>query len=86
MPSRSTNQRSVILPFIDKGWKHSIEWMSDQSIYWINLWLFPQTPTALTFIKAAQIGEEEVSVVETHSTTPTCQLIVKNPVAYAKSA
>lgn len=48
--------------------------------------MFPQTPTALTFIKTAQIGEEEVSVVETHSTTPTCQLIVKNPVAYAKSA
>ena len=55
----------------------------------INLFvsfLFSQIPTAVTLSDTAQLGDREVTVGETRSTTPTCQKIVKNPVPPAKPA
>ena len=60
-------------------------------IYLLNInlfvsFLFSQIPTAATLSDTAQLGDREVTVGETRSTTPTCQKIVKNPVAPAKPA
>lgn len=60
-------------------------------IYLLNInlfgsFLFSQIPTAVTLSDTAQLGDREVTVGETRSTTPTCQKIVKNPVAPAKPA
>lgn len=60
-------------------------------IYLLNInlfvsFLFSQIPTAVTLSDTAQLGDREVTVGETRSTTPTCQKIVKDPVAPAKPA
>lgn len=60
-------------------------------IYLLNInlfvsFLFSQIPTAVTLSDTAQLGDREVTVGETRSTTPTCQKIVKNPVTPAKPA
>lgn len=60
-------------------------------IYLLNInlfvsFLFSQIPTAVTLSDTAQLGDREVTVGEIRSTTPTCQKIVKNPVAPAKPA
>lgn len=60
-------------------------------IYLLNInlfvsFFFSQIPTAVTLSDTAQLGDREVTVGETRSTTPTCQKIVKNPVAPAKPA
>lgn len=60
---------------------HALKWLID-----LFICLFSQIPTAVTLSDTAQLGDREVTVGETRSTTPTCQKIVKNPVAPAKPA